>query len=138
MITLVGAALILYNVGSPLLGIIGEKGTAVVTSIRRQGGERDEIVPGRYTYSIGYTFTLPDGQRVDGSTTTISGAAYLKADGTSVMPVRYLKQAPVINIPARDTKPSAGNLISIALGILIIFVVNKKADSGIGKEADND
>lgn len=136
LITLVGAVLILYNVGSPLLGVIGEKGVAVVTSIRRQGGERDESVPGRYTYYVGYTFTLPSGQKVDGSTTTISGAVYLKADGTTTMPVRYLKQVPLISMPEQDTKPSVGNFISIGLGMLIIFVVNKKTKTRNGERTD--
>lgn len=131
LVSLVGAALILYNAGAPVLAFVGARASAVVTSVRRQGGERNEAVPGRYTYSVGYAFTLPDGREINGSTTNISGAAYLKADGTSRIPVRYVEQAPFFNVPERDAKPSAGHLIGLGAGILIIVLVNRRG--GVSK-----
>jgi hypothetical protein len=47
LLSLLGVILLLYNTGAPLLGLIGEQDTAIVTSIRRQGGERNEAVRGR-------------------------------------------------------------------------------------------
>lgn len=97
LITLLGIALIIYGVGMAMLGFVGTRATAVITSIRRQGGERDEAVPGRYTYSIGYRFALPDGRIVDGSTTRIGDSVYVKATGTSTAPVRYFAFFPYFN-----------------------------------------
>lgn len=58
-ITLLGAALILWGAGKIALGIIGKPEKAVITHIRREGGERTDVKPGRYTYNISYTFPLP-------------------------------------------------------------------------------
>lgn len=46
LLSMLGMAFLLYSVGAPLLGIIGERDTALITSIRRQGGERNETVRG--------------------------------------------------------------------------------------------
>lgn len=108
------------------MGIVGARDTAVITSIRRQGGERDEAIPGRYTYSIGYTFTLPEGKQVDGSTTKLAGAAFIKPDGSSTAPVRYLVCAPFINVLEAETKPTIGNLMTVGIGILMIVLINRK------------
>jgi len=131
LITLLGAALVLWGVGTVVLGIVGECDTAVITSIRRQGGERSDGKPGRYTYSICYTFTLPDGKSVDGSTTKISSAIYFKANGTSTAAVRYLKSAPFINTLEENTKPSFGQLALVAIGTFLMVVMNKRKEKHI-------
>jgi hypothetical protein len=58
LIALLGTALILWGAGRIALGIIGEPETAIITHIRREGGERTDGKSGRYTYNISYTFTL--------------------------------------------------------------------------------
>jgi hypothetical protein len=126
LLSLLGIVILLYNIGTPLLGLIGEQDTAIVTSIRRQGGERNETVRGRYTYSMGYTFTLPNGREISGNSTFVGNAIYIKADGNSTIPVRYLKTAPFINMPEKETDPSIGHLLGAAFGVFIICVVNKK------------
>ena len=123
LISAVGAALILWSAGAMALGIGGTRTTAVITDIRRQGGERNEAVPNRYAYSTGYTFTLPDGRAVDGSATRIGGAVYLKADGTSMLPVRYWKLLPAVSAPEEDTAPSVGKLVQAAAGVFLIRVM---------------
>ena len=134
LITLLGLAFVFWGFGSVVLGLIGERDTAVITSTRQQGGERSDGKPGRYTYSIGYTFTLPEGKSIHGSTTKIGTAIYFKADGTSTAPVRYLKQAPFINTLEENTKLSMGQFIMVVVGVFLIIVMNKKgkidADGG--------
>jgi len=126
LITLLGIALIIYGVGMAMLGFVGTRATAVITSIRRQGGERDEAVPGRYTYSIGYRFALPDGRIVDGSTTRIGGSVYVKATGTSTAPVRYFAFFPYFNALESHTAPGIGQLIVAAAGVFIVFAENRR------------
>jgi len=126
LITLLGMALIIYGVGMAMLGFVGTRATAVITSIRRQGGERDEAVPGRYTYSIGYRFALPDGRIVDGSTTRIGDSVYVKATGTSTAPVRYFAFFPYFNALESHTAPGIGQLIVAAAGVFIVFAENRR------------
>ena len=125
-ITLLGIAFIVYGVGMAMLGFVGTRATAVITSIRRQGGERDEAVPGRYTYSIGYRFALPDGRIVDGSTTRIGDSVYVKATGTSTAPVRYFAFFPYFNALESHTAPGIGQLIVAAAGVFIVFAENRR------------
>ena len=64
-IILLGAALILWVAGRIALGIIGDPETAVITHIRREGGERTDGRPGRYLqYQL--HFTLSDGKKING------------------------------------------------------------------------
>ena len=125
-ITLLGIAFIVYGVGMAMLGFVGTRAVAVITSIRRQGGERDEAVPGRYTYSIGYRFALPDGRIVDGSTTRIGDSVYVKATGTSTAPVRYFAFFPYFNALESHTAPGIGQLIVAAAGVFIVFAENRR------------
>lgn len=126
LITLLGMALIIYGVGMAMLGFVGTRATAVITSIRRQGGERDEAVPGRYTYSIGYRFALPDGRTIDGSTTKIGSSVYVKATGTSTAPVRYFAFFPYFNALESHTAPAIGQLIVAIAGVFIVFTENRR------------
>lgn len=126
MLSLLGAALILWAVGSLALGLLGERTAAVVTNIRREGGERAEFKPGRYTYNIGYTFTLPGGKEIHGYTKKIGDAVYIKADGTAKVTVRYLKAAPFINTLEENTRLSPGQPFLAGMGTLLIILINHR------------
>ena len=89
LISLLGAALILWGVTNMALGAVGEETTAVVTHTRREGGEHTDGRPGRYTYNISYTFTLPNGNEINGITKKIGDGVYVKADGTSTVLLSY-------------------------------------------------
>lgn len=128
-ITLIGAAFILWGICSILLGVIGERATAVVTDIRREGGERTDVLPGRYTYSIGYTFILPDGREIDGSAKKIGDGVYMKADGSSTVPIRYFLNFPYVNAMEKDTGMRTGPLILIFFGGILVFLTIYKYDN---------
>lgn len=126
LITLIGIALIATGLSEIILGFGGESAEAVVTDIRREGGERTDAIPGRYTYTIGYTFSLSDGRAANGVAKKIGGAVYLKADGKSTVPVRYFSVLPQINALERDTGLGAGQLIMIFAGGFLVFFMNTK------------
>lgn len=131
LITLMGIALIFTGLSEMILGFAGESTEAVVTDIRREGGERTDVIPGRYTYNIGYTFYLPDGRAINGVAKKIGGAVYLKADGKSTVPVRYFSALPQINAMEGDTGLGAGQLILILAGGFLVVIMNRKrTDSG--------
>ena len=117
LITLLGTALILWAAADLALNLFEERTTAVVTHIRREGGERTDAAPDRYTYNISYTFTLPNGKKVDGFTKKIGGAVYLKADGTGRIAVRYFKALPYLNVLEENTPFSPKPLILAAAGV---------------------
>ncbi len=123
LITLLGKALILWGAGRIALGIIGEPEKAVINHIRREGGERTDIKPGQYTYSISYTFTLPDGKEINGFTKQIGDGIYLKADGTSTVQIRYLPGYPYFSALERDVGMSAGPLVLIVVGCILVFLM---------------
>lgn len=130
LITFIGFAFLIWGICLVTLGIFGEDATAVLTSIRRQGGERNESVPGRYTYSIGYTFTLPDNQQIDGTATIISSALYTKVEGNSTIMICYLSALPWINAPVELTNLYFGQPLVICIGVFLIWVVNKTPRRG--------
>lgn len=127
-ITLLGFAFIVWGLATITLGFIGATGIAVITDIRREGGERNEIKRGTYTYNISYTFKLPNGKSVDGYTKSVGTAFYLKADGKSKVPVKYFSFFPYINALEQDTKPGFGQLILIAVGCFLIFIINRQKE----------
>ncbi len=125
-ITLLGIALILMGVLEAVLGFAGASTPAVVTGIRREGGERADAVAGRYTYNISYTFTLPGGKEIHGYAKKIGSSIYLKAGGASTVRVRYLVPFPYINAMESDTGLGAGQLVLILAGGLLVFVLNRR------------
>lgn len=128
LITLLGIAFIAWGISIVMLGYIGVKETALITHIRREGGERNETIPGQYTYNISYTFTLPNGKSVSGVTKKIGDATYLKVDGKSKVSVKYFSFFPYINAMEKDTKLGFGQLILVGTGCLLIFLINRRSN----------
>jgi hypothetical protein len=126
LISLLGVAFILWGTMSVALGVFGEEATAYVTHIRREGGERVDDRAGRYTYIISYTFTLSNGKQVDGFARNIHDGAYVKADGTSAVRVRYFNHFPYFNAMENDTDLSAGPLTLILVGGVLISLITRK------------
>lgn len=125
LLSLLGLAFISWGMGNMALGLIGEPATAVVTEIRREGGERTDGKPGRYTYNIGYTFTIGDGKEINGFTKKIGDAVYTKADGTSTIRIRYFPGFPHFNALEADTGLGVGSISLILAGSVLIFSMTK-------------
>jgi len=132
-ISLLGAGFILWGTSTIALGILGQRTTAVITNIRREQGERNEAIRGRYTYIISYRFTIPEGKTIDGYTRKIGDSVFLKADGKSVRAVRYFRKLPFINALEEEARSPAGPLIIIAVGFFLIYIINKGKRATSGK-----
>ena len=115
LITILGIAIILMGVSQIILGVVGKSAPAVITSIRREGGERADG-----------TFTISDGSKIDGFSKKISDSVYLKPDGTSIVRVRYLPDFPYINAMEQDTGLGAGQITLIIAGSFLIYFMNSK------------
>lgn len=127
LITLLGMTLILWGTGKIALAIIGEPSTAVVTHVRREGGERADTKPGLYTYNISYTFTLPDGKEINGFTKQIRDGVYLKADGRTTTKIRYLPGFPYFNALESEVGLGVGCLVLIVVGGALVFLTVRPA-----------
>lgn len=124
LITIMGVSFILTGIMWSMLGIVGEKTTGLITDVRREMGELDNPESGSYTYSVGYSFELPDGKLVYGYDKEVSDGAYIKNPNTSVN-VRYLKIFPRMNALEKDVAFDFGKIIMILAGCLLVLVVNK-------------
>lgn len=126
LISLLGVGLIYMGASAILLGFLGKSTTAVITNIRREGGERSDGKPGRYTYNISYTFTLPEGNVISGFTKKVGDSIYMRTDGTSTVQVRYLSPFPYINSMEKDTGIKGGSIALILAGGVLIFLMSRK------------
>jgi hypothetical protein len=118
-----GFVLVAWGLGMPMIALFGAEAEGRVTHIRRQGGERGEAVPNRYTYAISYEFRLADGTRVEGSTQRVGDAVSprLPAGGRSVE-VRYLPGFPRLSTFGWRWENAIENLIVAAVGAVLIVL----------------
>ena len=117
----IGIGLSLYGMMMPLLSVLGERTPGMITVVRREGGERDEAIPNRYSYSVGYEFLLDDGTVISGNTKVI-GNAYNAGISRGQTSIRYLKIFPYLNALESDTALSVGHVILLAVGVFIIAI----------------
>lgn len=122
----VGLLLAAYAVLAPTLNLVGVRTTGTITEVRRQHGERNEAVPNRYEYGVGYHFVLPDGRKIHGSATVV-GNSYSAGIAKGPTPVRYLAAWPRINMLERETRFNIAHLIIGGVGILMVVLAFKRA-----------
>lgn len=128
ILIIIGIGLSLYGMMMPLLSVLGERTSGTITVVRREGGERDEATPNRYSYSVGYEFLLDDGTVISGNTKVI-GNAYNAGISRGQTSIRYLKIFPYLNALESDTALSVGHVILLAVGIFIV-VINLRSRPG--------
>jgi hypothetical protein len=129
LISLLGAAFIVWGAGLIALGTAGERTSAVITAIRREGGERNIGKSGQYLYNIGYTFTLPDGRKINGISKKTGNGVYVKADGSSTRRVRYFSAFPYFNALEEETGFGVGQVGLMFVGVVLIVLVNRKGSA---------
>jgi len=121
-VSAVGAALILIAAGNLLLFFFGNTAVAAVTT-RRVGGSDDGKPAGqRYEWYLDYTFTDNIGVEREGHTTRRGSDTSVQTDTV----VYYFTFAPFIHTLESDAKPGFTQPIFIALGVLLIVVMNRK------------
>ncbi|HEY8499209.1 MAG TPA: hypothetical protein VIL89_01205 [Clostridia bacterium] len=122
IITAVGAALILIALSNLALYFFGTVAPAAV-STRRVGGANDSQPPNRrYEWSVHYTFRDKNGLEHSGNTTIRGGDIVPKTDSR----VYYFPSAPFVSALESEAKPNTGQAVMVALGVLLILVMNSK------------
>ena len=88
-------------------------------------GERDEIIPNRYTYSLRYQFFVEE-KVYGGSSTVIGSPLFIEPDGNSFVEIMYIEKIPNLNALKTDTSIDIGKFVLIVLGFILIYVMNPK------------
>ncbi len=114
-----------YAILMPMLQIIGTRTTGIITDIRRQGGERNEMTRNLYDYGVGFYFVLPDGRKIEGGATVV-GTSYSAGIAKGPVSILYLRQFPRIHQFEKYTQFSIGNLVLIGTGICLISISIKR------------
>lgn len=120
LVTCIGILFVLIAIRDVTLDIWGSSAAGVVTSIRRTGGERNESIPNRYMYSIGYRFTTADNVLMTNSYAKLGDAIYVKPDGTDVITIRYFAWSPQINAPEAETNLSLRQPLFVLIGAVLM------------------
>ncbi len=138
LLRILGAVLMLWGLSIPMLGLWGAQTDATVTQIRRQGGERGEAIPNRYTFIVSYRFVTADGQMIENSTQMIGDFANVPALQTAQpLKVRYLAQWPRFNSLTLQARLNIEHLIVAAVGwLLMIGIWRGKAKHRIDAQGD--
>jgi len=119
---LLGAALLLWGLSMPMLGLFGAETDATVIHIRRQGGERGEALPNRYTFIVSYRFVTRDGRSVESSTQMIGDFANIPAlRSAQPLKVRYLPISPRLNSLSVQARPNIEHLLVAAVGWVLMI-----------------
>jgi hypothetical protein len=113
---------IIYATFLGMLLLFGEDKQATLTSYRQEYGERNEVIPNRYTYMFGYEFTV-DGKTYYGTGQKVGSPVFLKPSPNSTISIKYLSFWPYLNshFDGKDNWKSVLIFLTIGLVLLIFF-----------------
>jgi hypothetical protein len=117
LLIVVGLAMIILGLQGPILGIVGEPATAVVTDVSVSDREEHE-------YQVTYQF-VAGGKTLSGSWTQEAlNITTLPNEGATVA-IRYLPQWPSFNVRRGETTPTIGTLLVVGLGVALVLFNGK-------------
>ncbi|MDI9564524.1 MAG: hypothetical protein QM301_10115 [Bacteroidota bacterium] len=119
VILLIGLLFLAYGLMLVSLLFFGISTEARLTCYRRQQGERNEVIPNRYTYHFGYEFTV-DGKLFSGTGQRVAGPVYLKPGPGATIRVKYLPGCPFISTDTEYTKEGPRALLILVVAALLL------------------
>lgn len=122
----IGLLFVVYGVSQPLLLLVGTRGSAVITSVRRQGGSLDRR-PNDYWWVAGYDFKALDGKRYSGSARSLGTSfSSMRFGKGQVEPVLYLRSFPWWNALQKCAEPSLGHGVIVGGGVFLIWLSRRR------------
>ena len=115
-----GALFLVWGTVEPLIGLFGAEAVGSLTSVRRQLGDRGEVLPNRYAYAVGYAFHLPDGTRIEGTSQRIGDFFSPHLGQGGLVKVRYAQAFPRLSVLEWGIGSLIENLIVAAVGVMLI------------------
>ena len=129
-LSVMGLLFIIYGLMIPVLNVAGSKTIGNIVEVRREGGERDDVTPNRYTWSVAYEFTVPGGKEYSGNTKAI-GSSYSSGVSKGPVTVMYMDFFPYLNAIDESKFFPLDRIIILAVGVLFVFLLFRKKRSGI-------
>ncbi|WP_146170187.1 DUF3592 domain-containing protein [Bosea sp. 124] len=121
MLSALGILLMIWGIGAPLVALTGTETLGRITHVRRQLGDRNELIPNRYAFAITYEFRLPDGALRTGTTQRIGDYFSPGRLGVgSPVTIRHAPFAPSLSVI--DWGPGAliENILAAAIGAALV------------------
>lgn len=106
------------------LVLFGEDKQATLTSYRQEYGERNEVIPNRYTYLFGYEFTV-NGKTYYGTGQKVGSPVFLKPSPDSTISIKYLSFCPFFNSHIEDKQIWKSILIFLVVGLVLFSFFRK-------------
>lgn len=115
----IGVMFLVYGLILAALFFFGTTVEARLTSYRQEMGERNEVIPNRYTYHFGYAFNV-NGREYTGTGQRIAGPVFLKPGPDATITVKYLPYCPYISSDTENGRE--GRRIAVILGVAFILL----------------
>jgi hypothetical protein len=127
LLSALGILLMAWGIGAPLVALTGAEAQGRITHVRRQLGDRNEVIPNRYTFAIAYEFRLPDGTLRTGTTQRIGdffSPGRLGVD--SPVTIRYAPFAPGLSVMDWRLGSLIENILAAAVGAVLLWLQLKR------------
>jgi hypothetical protein len=116
-----------WGIGAPLVALTGAEAQGRITHVRRQLGDRNEVIPNRYTFAIAYEFRLPDGTLRTGTTQRIGDFFSPGRLGVgSPVTIRYAPFAPGLSVMDWRLGSLIENILAAAVGAVLLWLQLKR------------
>ncbi len=124
LITSFGLLSLGYGLMLAALFFFGTMVEARLTSYRQELGERNEVIPNRYTYHFGYSFAV-DGREYSGTGQRIASPTFLKPGSDATITVKFLPCCPRIHTDVRKDQEGRRVMVILALGLVLLWISRK-------------
>lgn len=128
LMAVVGILFLGYGMMLAALFFFGTTVEARLTSYRQEMGERNEVIPNRYTYHFGYSFTV-HGRDYSGTGQRVAGPVHLKPGPDATITVKYLPCCPFISSDTEDGKEGHRILVMLGIAFLLFWFARKMGNT---------
>ena len=127
LLSALGILLMAWGIGAPLVALTGAEAQGRITHVRRQLGDRNEVIPNRYTFAIAYEFRLPDGTLRTGTTQRIGDFFSPGRLGVgSPVTIRYAPFAPGLSVMDWRLGSLIENILAAVVGAGLLWLQLKR------------
>lgn len=118
-----GILLMMWGIGAPLVALTGAETEGRITHVRRQLGDRNEVIPNRYAFAITYEFRLPDGMLRTGTSQRIGDFFSPGRLGVgSPVTIRYAPFAPGLSVMDWRLGSLIENILAAVVGAGLLWL----------------
>ncbi len=124
LVAAIGLLFLGYGIMLASLFFWGTATEARLTSYRQEMGERNEVIPNRYTYHFGYAFTV-NGKNYSGTGQRVAGPVHLKPGPGATITVKYLPCCPFISSGTENGKEGCRIAVILSIAFVLLWFFRK-------------